>query len=86
MAKMVTRKEAFEKVKMVAKSGGFTFDESKIEEVAKAYEEYLSTLKEEEKDLVFSTFKVSVRRKDIPKLLRENKEFAINFITKYLTA
>jgi len=83
---MVTRKEAFDKVKMAAKTGGFAFDEKAAERVAKAYEEYLSLLNEDEKDLTFSTFGKTFRRRDIPELLRKDKQFAEKFITKYLNA
>jgi hypothetical protein len=86
MKKMVTKKEAFDKVKMVAKSGGFVFGIATVENVAKAYEEFLSLLTEEEKDLTFSTFGITFKRRDIPRLLRENKQFAEKFITKYLNA
>jgi hypothetical protein len=77
---MVTRKEAFDKVKMAAKSGGFVFSTDVVENVAKTYEEYLSLFDEKEKDITFSTFGMTFKRRDIPKLLRENKQFAEKFL------
>ena len=85
MKKMVTKKEAFDKVRLMAKTGGFTFSSDLVERVAKAYEEYLSLLDEKEKDITFSTFGRTFKRREIPELLRKDKEFATKFITKYLS-